>query len=217
MALLLLVSMTTSFGVMAHSAQTISLPRPALAGEVSLEQALSRRRSVREFRPGAIELAQIGQLLWAAQGITHPEGYRTAPSAGALYPLELYVVAGEVQGLESGVYRYVPKGHRLVRSGSGDRRKDLARAALSQPWVREAAAVVVFAGIYGRTTQKYGKRGIRYVHMEAGHAAENLFLEASALGLATVVVGAFDDDQVARALQLPKDVAPMVLMPVGRR
>jgi SagB-type dehydrogenase family enzyme len=136
---------------------------------------------VREYPDAAIELPEIGQLLWAAQGITHPQGYRTAPSAGACYPLELYLVAGAVQGLESGVYRYEPRGHRLVKAGSGDQRKDLARAALSQAWVQEAAAVVVFAAVYERTTQKYGKRGIRYVHMEVGHAAENLFLQADAL------------------------------------
>jgi SagB-type dehydrogenase family enzyme len=200
---------------MAQSAETVSLPKPALVGERSLEHLLSRRRSVREYPDAAIELGEIGQLLWAAQGI-HPQGYRTAPSAGALYPLELYSVAGAVQGLESGVYRYESKGHRLVKTGSGDQRKDLARAALSQAWVQEAAAVVVFAAVYERTMQKYGKRGVRYVHMEVGHAAENLFLQAGALNLATVVVGAFNDDEVAELLQLPADVEPLMLMPVGR-
>jgi SagB-type dehydrogenase family enzyme len=202
---------------MAQSAETVSLPQPAVVGEQSLEQLLSRRRSVREYRDAALELPEVSQLLWAAQGITHSQGYRTAPSAGALYPLELYLVAGDVQGLDSGVYRYEPEGHHLLKTGRGDFRKDLARAALSQTWVQEAAAVVVFAAVFERTTHKYGKRGIRYVHMEVGHAAENLFLQAGALDLVTVVVGAFDDDALAKVLQLPADVEPLMLMPVGRR
>jgi SagB-type dehydrogenase family enzyme len=213
--LLSLLWFTTPGVVMAQSTEAVTLPRPAEAGELSLEQSLSRRRSVREYRDAAIGLAEIGQLLWAAQGITAPQGYRTAPSAGALYPLELYLVAGRVQGMAAGVYRYEPESHRLVKTASDDRRKPLTRAALSQSWMCEAAAVVVFAAVYERTTRKYGERGIRYVHMEAGFAAENLFLQAASLGLATVVVGAFDDDGVAGVLQLPADVYPLLLMPVG--
>ncbi len=215
--LLLLIGIAAWGGVLAQAVQTVSLPQPVVVGEQSLEQLLSRRRSVREYRDAALELSEIGQLLWAAQGITHPQGYRTAPSAGALYPLELYLVAGDVQGLDAGLYRYEPKDHRLVKTGAGDHRKAVARAALSQTWLQEAATVVVFAAVFERTTRKYGKRGIRYVHMEVGHAAENLFLQAGALGLATVVVGAFDDDKIARALQLPADVEPLMLMPIGRR
>jgi len=215
--LLLLLCFTSSGAVMAESTKTVTLPNPVVTGEVSLEQLLSQRRSVREYTDAAIELFELGQLLWAAQGITHPQGYRSAPSAGALYPLELYVLADRVQRLDTALYRYDPGGHRLVKTSGEIRQELLARAALSQSCVRNAAVVVVFAAVYGRTTQKYGKRGIRYVHMEVGHAAQNLFLQAGALDLATVVVGAFDDDEVAKVLNLPVNVHPLMLMPVGRQ
>ena len=201
---------------MSEPRETIQLPEPASAGDRSLEELLQQRRSVRDYPDAALPLADISQLLWAAQGITHPAGLRTAPSAGALYPLELYVVAGNVAGLAAGVYHYRADGHRLTRMHGGDQRKPLAQAALEQTWVGGAAAVVVIAAVYDRTTRKYGQRGVRYVHMEVGHAAENLFLQAEALGLATVVVGAFRDDEVAGVLQLPADVRPLALMPVGR-
>lgn len=200
---------------MAEPGEQVPLPEPAHATDRSLETLLRQRRSVRAYRDAALQLSGIGQLLWAAQGITHPEGLRTAPSAGALYPLELYLVAGNVHGLAAGVYHYRPAAHVLSRVHDGDRRAALARSAHGQDWVREAAAVVVFAAVYGRTTRKYGERGVRYVHIEAGHAAQNLFLQAQALGLASVVIGAFDDGAVSRALGLPGDVEPLLLMPVG--
>jgi len=202
---------------MAQSRETIMLPEPVYAGDKSVEELMQQRRSVRDYQATALQLSDIGQLLWAAQGVTHPKGLRTAPSAGALYPLELYVVTGNVHDLAAGVYHYQADGHRLARMQSGDQRKPLAQAALAQTWVRDAAAVVVFAAVYDRTTRKYGQRGVRYVHMEVGHAAQNLFLQAESLGLATVVVGAFRDDELAGVLQLPADVRPLVLMPVGRR
>ena len=202
---------------MARSPEFISLPEPVRSGEKSLESLLQQRRSVREYREAGLDLSAIGQLLWAAQGITDSRGFRTAPSAGALYPLELYVVAGNVDGLAPGVYHYHPDRHRLQQTESGDQRHLLARAALAQSWVKAAAAVVVVTAVYDRTTRKYGERGIRYVHMEVGHAAQNLFLQAEALGLATVVVGAFEDDAVATVLKLPTDVQPLMLLPVARR
>ena len=202
---------------MARSPEFTSLPEPVTSGEKSLEALLLQRRSVREHREAALDLSAIGQLLWAAQGITNPQGFRTAPSAGALYPLELYVVVGKVDGLSPGLYHYHPDTHRLQQTEDGDLRHILARAALAQPWVKTAAAVVVVTAVYGRTTRKYGERGIRYVHMEVGHAAQNLFLQAEALGLAAVVVGAFEDDAVATALKLPTDVQPLMLIPVARK
>ena len=202
---------------MATSPGFIPLPEPVTSGERSLEALLQQRRSVRDYQEAGLDLSAIGQLLWAAQGITDPQGFRTAPSAGALYPLELYVVAGNVEGLSPGVYHYHPDKHRLQQTEPGDRRHILARAALAQPWVEAAAAVVVVTAVYDRTTGKYGERGIRYVHMEAGHAAQNLFLQAEALGLATLVVGAFDDAAIATALKLPADVQPLMLMPVARK
>jgi SagB-type dehydrogenase family enzyme len=144
------------------------------------------------------------------------DGRRTAPSAGALYPLELYLVAGHITGLDAGVYRYVPARHQLTPVLAGDVRLALARAALDQDCVGQAAATLVFTAVTRRTTRKYGERGLRYVHIEVGHAAQNVFLQASALALATVTVGAFDDDAVARLLQLTREEAPLYLMPVGR-
>jgi SagB-type dehydrogenase family enzyme len=197
--------------------KSIALPDVVISGEQSLPQLLRQRRSVRDYQDLPLGLAEIGQLLWAAQGITHPQGLRTAPSAGALYPLELYVVAGRVANLASGVYHYDPGQHQLTMTISGDRRKTLARAALGQTWINDAAAVVVFSAVYKRTTRKYGERGERYVHIEVGHAAENLLLQAEALGLGTVVVGAFDDEALARLLNLPADAEPVIVIPVGKK
>ncbi len=202
---------------MAETSDIVELPKASFTGEASLEQLLAKRRSIREYPDTALLLAEIGQLLWAAQGLTNSQGFRTAPSAGALYPLELYVVVGRIEGLAKGVYHYEASRHRLVRTAGEGRLDALAQAALSQAWVKEAAAVIVFAADYDRTTRKYGKRGIRYVHMEVGHAAQNLFLQSGSLALATVVVGAFDDDKVARVLQLPADLQPLLLMPIGRK
>ena len=202
---------------MAGSPDTLALPEPDISGIQSLESLLRQRRSIRDYSDTPLTLADLGQLLWATQGITDPHGLRTAPSAGALYPLELYVVAGRIEGLTAGLYHYWPDGHRLLPLLDGDLRNRLARAALGQMWLADAPAVVVIAAVYERTTRKYGPRASRYVHVEAGHAAQNLFLQAGALDLGTVVVGAFRDDSVAGLLQLPDDVQPLLLMPVGGR
>lgn len=196
--------------------QGIELPQPELDGEVSLETAIRKRRSVREFSRQALPLADVAQLLWAAQGVTSRDGGRTAPSAGALYPLELYLVAGKVDALPAGLYHYHPREHRLRLVTDGDLRKALAGAALDQSWVRSAPAVLVIAGVYERSAKKYGQRARRYTHIETGHAAQNVYLQAEALGLGTVIVGAFDDAAVREVLALPADHAPLALMPVGR-
>ena len=195
----------------------VELPQPVLDGKKSLRQLLQQRRSVREYSREALSLAELGQLLWAAQGISHARGLRTAPSAGALYPLELYVVAGNVSGLEPGVYHYQIQQHRLAHQVAGDKRIGLGRAALWQTWMGKAPVIIVFGAEYERTSQKYGLRAKRYVHMEVGHAAQNLFLQAQDLELATVVVGAFDDAVVGELLALPADIVPLSLMPVGRK
>ena len=199
-----------------HAGEMIALPAPAITGQVSVEQVIAQRRSVRDFVAATLTLADISQLLWSAQGITDARGLRAAPSAGALYPLELFVVSGTVEGLAQGVYRYDPLQHHLINTGDGDIRAELTRAALSQAWIQDAAAVIVFTADYQRTRRKYGDRAERYVHIEVGHAAENLFLQAVSLDLATVVVGAFDDDELARALRLPVQLQPLLLMPVGQ-
>lgn len=202
---------------MAQEHESIPLPEITISGKQFLQQLLQQRRSVRHFQDVSISLSDIGQLLWAAQGITNPKGFRTAPSAGALYPLELYVVAGQVKNLSSGIYHYDPNNHRLIKVDSGDRRKKLAQAAYRQASVSDAATVVVFAAVYERATFKYGERGVRYAHIETGHAAQNLSLQAESLGLDTVVIGAFNDDEVKAVLQLPDDVQPLILMPVGKK
>jgi len=202
---------------MAQPSENVALPEPSVTGSNTLEQLLAQRRSIRDYHTATLKLAEIGQLLWAAQGITHLQGLRTAPSAGALYPLELYVVTGRIEGLAQGVYHYEPRHHQLMKTSDGDLRDALTRAASSQGWIKPAPAIIVFTADYERTTRKYGKRGIRYVHIEVGHAAQNLFLQSESLGLATVVVGAFNDDEVARVLRLPADMQPLLLMPVGRK
>jgi len=195
---------------------TIRLPEPRYDSEVSLEQSLLQRRSVRSYSGQPLTLEEVSQLLWAAQGITDPEGFRTAPSAGALYPLEVYLVVGDVQNLPPGVYHYVPDGHQLFKTMDGDRRAGLASAALEQACVKEGSVDFVFTAVYERTTGKYGDRGIRYVHIEVGHAAQNLCLQAIAMGLGAVTIGAFYDEQVAKILDLPEDEQPLYIIPTGR-
>jgi SagB-type dehydrogenase family enzyme len=214
----ILVILVSSIGITqeASAMDAIKLPEARKDAGVSVEQALVKRRSTREFRSGPLSLPQVSQLLWAAQGITSPKGYRTAPSAGALYPLELYLVAGDVEELPAGIYRYVPRHHQLLAVIAGDKRASLAAAALGQEWIREGAAVAVFAAVYDRTTVKYGERGIRYVHIEVGHAAQNVALQAAAMGIGAVTVGAFDDDEVKKLLKLEVFEYPLYLMPLGR-
>jgi SagB-type dehydrogenase family enzyme len=202
-----------------------SMPSPRHSSGMSLEEVLLKRRSVREFRNETIKLEDVSQILWAAYGITsarsHPAslqgGLRTSPSAGALYPLEIYLVAGKVNGLEQGIYRYKADGHKLVLSAPGDIRKELAEAALSQNFITDAPASLVFSAVFSRTTGKYGTRGKeRYVCMDLGHAAQNVYLQATALGLATCAVGAFTDKMVSNALMLPDNEEPLYIMPIGR-
>jgi SagB-type dehydrogenase family enzyme len=189
----------------------ISLPSPITDGQNSLEKVLSERRSIREFQSNALELAEIGQLLWAAQGITDKRGYRTAPSAGALYPLELYVVSSEA------TYQYEPVAHTLKLHQEGDLRKDLFEVALKQEAIYEAPVTIVITAVFARVEQKYGSaRSPRYVHLEAGHAAQNILLQAVSLDLGATPIGAFEDRKVQSVLGLPADHEPLYLIPVGK-
>ena len=197
--------------------ETFKLPEPKLKSSVSLEEALLDRRSVRDYEDLPLAIDEISQILWAAQGITDTSGRRTAPSAGALYPLEVYMAVGEVTGLSSGVYKYRPDGHLLVKVRDGEARENLAKAALGQTPVREGAIDIVIAAVYDRTTSKYGDRGITYAHLEAGHAAQNLSLQAVALNLGSVTIGAFDDGQVKNALGLAENESPLYVIPVGKK
>lgn len=193
----------------------IALPKPDTQGSVTLDRVLQTRRSVRDFDSKPIPLAAVSQLLWAAQGVTSTGGRRTAPSAGALYPLEILLVATRVDGLDPGVYRYVPPTHSLRRTAAGKFDEAIAAAARGQQSVADAAAVIVIAGVDQRTTKKYGPRAARYVPFEAGCAAQNVLLEVLARGLGCVVVGAFDDTSVSGVVRLEAGETPIVLLPVG--
>jgi len=195
----------------------IMLPQPALTGNLTLEQVLAERRSVREFTRDSLTLSELAQLLWAAQGITSDEGFRTAPSAGATYPLEVYAVVKRVAGLAPGIYHYVtgpaPHEHHLQLESARDPSPALSLAA-GQSCVAECAAAIAIAAVESRTAARYGSRATRYVHMEAGHAAQNVLLQAQAIGLGAVPVGAFDDQDLKDLLQTPGDA--LYLIPVGR-
>ena len=198
--------------------KVIKLPQPRYSSDVSVEEALLKRRSIREYKDEPLTIAEISQILWSAQGITEKRmGFRTAPSAGALYPLEIYIVIGKVKDLVPGVYKYRPEGHDIVLISSGDKRVDLYRISLMQDCIKNAPVVLVISAIFERTTRKYGERGIRYVYMEAGHSAQNVYLQCETLGLGTVVVGAFDDEGVRRVLNLGKGETPLYLIPVGKK
>jgi SagB-type dehydrogenase family enzyme len=194
----------------------ITLPLPRHKSDVSLEETLLRIESVRRYSDKALTLQQLSQLLWAAQGVKNDAGKRTAPSAGATYPLGVYVVIGSVEGVATGVYKYEPFKHCLSKKQDGDFRQSLSAAALDQRFVAQAPLDIVVAAVYERTTGRYGKRGVRYVDMEAGHAAQNVCLQAVALGLGTVVVGAFEDDEVTAVLKLLDNEIPLYIIPVGR-
>ncbi|MCL2389127.1 MAG: SagB/ThcOx family dehydrogenase [Elusimicrobia bacterium] len=202
--------------------RTYVLPPPQTQGTLSVEAALNNRRSHRNFQNKALSKAQLSQILWSAYGITMPlpqaglrGGLRTTPSAGASFPLEIYVVIGNVEGVEPGVYRYIPQEHKIVRTLNADVRRELAAASLNQRMVQEAPITVVFTGIIERLTRRYGARSRRYMYMEIGHASQNVYLQAEALGLGTCAIGAFTDARVSAVLALPQEEEPLYLMPVG--
>jgi SagB-type dehydrogenase family enzyme len=197
----------------------IYLPPPSQKGSISLEEAIARRRSVRDFTPESISQSQLSQILWAAQGISDTSGqYRTVPSAGATYPLEIFVVCdgNGVDGIDGGVYHYNINSHSLTLQFKGDVRQELAQAALGQEFIYEAPVDIIICALYERATGIYGSRGERYVYMEVGHAGQNIYLQATALGLATVAVGAFGDEEVREVLRLDEHYKPLYIMPVGK-
>ena len=194
----------------------LKLPEPRLKGLVSVEEAIAARRSVREFSPTPISIDDLSQLLWAAQGVTEPEsGGRSAPSAGATYPLEIFVFVrqGGIKGIEAGVFRYRPLDHSLIKVSSEDRVKALMEAALYQEFICEAAVNIVISAKYERTTARYGSRGVRYVHIEVGHVGQNISLEAVSLGLGCVMVGAFNDGLVKKLIDGAAE--PLYIIPIG--
>ncbi len=190
----------------------VKLPEPRTKGKVSLEEAINARRSVRQFTQRDLTLEEISQLLWAAQGITDKtRSLRAVPSAGALYPLEIYLITRD------GLFRYITEKHALEILEKRDLRSDLAAAALGQSSVKQAAADVVICAVFKRITSKYGERGTRYAYIEAGHAAQNIHLTAVSLGLASLPVGAFDDKSAQAVLKLDKDTTSLYIIPVGAK
>ncbi|MEE8637793.1 MAG: SagB/ThcOx family dehydrogenase [Candidatus Margulisiibacteriota bacterium] len=193
------------------AAKIIELPEPKILGKVSLEESIFRRRSERSYdKDKDISMEQLSQILWAAQGITDTSfGFRAAPSAGALYPLHIYVAK------KDGVFRYIPDGHKLIQLSEEDIRPSLNRASLGQSFIREAPVDIIISGNFAITQAKYGARAFRYVCMEIGHVAENIHLQAVALGLGTVPIGAFWDDVVKKNLDLPDNQDPLYIIPIG--
>jgi SagB-type dehydrogenase family enzyme len=200
--------------------EPIHLAEPSLKGEVSVEEAIKKRRTVRSFSRQPLNLFNLSQLLWAAQGITGEKvKFRSTPSAGIIYPLDVYVVVGHnaVEGLEEGIYRYVPDTHSLERVGGGERRDQVAQAAFRQEWMTQAPALIVITAEFERLTQRYGERAVRYAELEAGHAGQNIFLQAEAEGLGVGIVGVSDADELSRILSLPPGEEALIILPVGHR
>ncbi len=205
---------------------TISLPEPDYDGKMTVETAMMIRRSVRDYKTDALSLAQISQILWASYGLTMPidnapkklrGGLRTAPAAGALYPLEIYLVAGNVEGLKAGIYKYNSEKHVLLLLEAGDKRKELMEAALNQKFLEQAPASILWSAVYERTSDKYGERAVeRYVCMDLGHSAQNVYLQATAIGLASCAVGAFTDEMISSLVNLPAEEEPLYIMPIGK-
>lgn len=202
----------------------IALPYPLIRKNVlSVEEAIAYRRSIRSFKNVPISIEQLSQILWATYGVTDTHrNFLSTPSAGATYPLEIYAVVGkntvkvsEEHYLEAAVYKYDSHAHKLTPVLPGDYREALYRSSLHQTWVKEAAVDIVICAIYERTTGYYGERGYRYVYMEVGHAGQNIYLMATALGLGTVAIGAFRDNEVKHILRLPQNVHPLYIMPIG--
>jgi SagB-type dehydrogenase family enzyme len=214
------VILFTPFLNSVSKAAGISLPRPADKGTVTVEEALKARRSHRSFSTRPLTLGQFSQILWAAYGVSGKSfGHhlKTAPSAGALYPMDIYAVLGArgVEGLTAGVYHYVPEDHHVECIQGGDLRASLAENSLRQMWMARAPVVIVITGEYARSSGKYGRRGVTYTHIEAGHVGQNIFLQAEALGLKAGIVGAFDNEGIIKAIGIPAQHDPLLVMPVG--
>lgn len=200
-----------------QNSEIILLPSPNYNSNTSIEEAILKRRSVRDFSISSLTIPEVSQLLWAAQGITEKNsGLRTAPSAGATYPLEVYLLSSNVKELSQGLYKYNPQEHSLKFITEGDKRSDISNAALKQGSIEKSSAIIILTAVYERTSARYGNRTERYVNMEIGHAGQNIYLQAVSLGLGTVMIGAFNDDSLKKVLNLPENEYPLAIYPLGK-
>jgi SagB-type dehydrogenase family enzyme len=223
MKIMLSLVMALGFGLVnliaGVGAEAVKLPAPATKGTVSVEEALQNRRSTRKFANRSLKLAQISQLLWAADGLNRPEGKRTAPSGRAAYPIDLYLVVGErgVTNLAPGVYRFVVADQALEPVAKGEFRPAVAKACNSQVWIGEAPVIVVITGDVKRSEAKNGEQAPLFTHLEAGFIGQNIFLQAGALNLGAGVAGGFEEKALAQSLKLPENDVPFLVMPVGHK
>lgn len=196
---------------------TIYLQPPTLKGNISVEEVLTKRRSVRTYSNKAIPLHHISQLLWAAYGITNDEGLRTAPSAGALYPIKIYLAAYNITSLSPGIYEYVPHGHQLIKHKKGDFKKEMFFACLEQNMLLEAAAVITYCVNYKKVSARYGNLANRFADMDVAHSSQNVYLQAEALGIGTCAVGAFEEDKMLKIIECDSSYKVIYLMPFGMK
>jgi len=196
-----------------------AMPAPEYNG-ISLEDTLTKRRSIREYSKNPLTLPEVSQLLFSAQGITGKQFgtlLRTAPSAGALYPFEIYIIVNDVETLKKGIYHYSVRDHTIILIKEGDFRKNVMHAALDQEMMKDAGVVFVLSAIFDRVRSKYGERGYRYTYMEAGHISQNIYLQATSLGLGSVVIGAFIDNDINELVGVDgKKEAVIALHAVGK-
>ncbi|MGO8988869.1 MAG: SagB/ThcOx family dehydrogenase [bacterium] len=215
---ILFLFMVTGLLEVKNGHASIPLPKPSSDGKVSVEKAIKQRRTIRDFQERTLSLNHLAQLLWSAQGIADlTKGRRVAPSGGALYPLDIYILIGEnaVEKMEAGIYHYLPKEHSMSMVLKGDLRREISSASLSQMWMAKAPVTFIITAEYERITGKYGERGIRYALIEVGHVGQNMFLQAEALELGVGIVGAFNDLEVSKVAGLPPQHEPLLMMPVG--
>jgi len=198
----------------------IKLPAVQLPSSKPLVKTIQQRHSWRRFKNIPLKEDQISLILWAATGKridALTAATRTIPSAGATYPLEVFLLVGRqgVSGLNPGFYQYIVDNHSLISVSNEDLRQELANSCLGQDFIKEAPVSLIIAVVYNRTTSRYQERGVRYVHIEVGHSCQNIYLIVQDLGLATVEVGAFDDQRLKNLLKLRKEIEPLIIMPIG--
>ena len=194
-----------------RSGEAFKLPPPRYESEVSIEKALLERRSIRSYKEEPLTLNDLSQVLWAAQGITEPKkGLRAAPSPRAVYLLEIYVLPGNVTDLPMGTYRYEPQGHELVKTADGNKKAELFQAAGQAP-IKNAPLALVITGLSEKTQNP------AWMYLEAGHAAENVYLQSVSLKLGTVAMAGFKEDEVRKVLNLPEKERVIYIMPIGKK